>query len=59
MSDQDFLLWVHSRLSKVYGENVLCDYMHRLRAIALAQPKDKVTKWGYLGDPKDVSTRVE
>lgn len=31
--DRNFLMWVHERLEKVYGQSELIDYMHRLRAI--------------------------
>lgn len=33
MKDRDFLLWIHDRLTAVYGEDPLMDYMHKLRAI--------------------------
>ena len=38
MNDQAFLEWLHERLEQVHQENPCMDYMHRLRAIALATP---------------------
>lgn len=43
MKDQDFLVWLHERLEHVHGEHPQLDYMHKLRAIIKATPKDKVT----------------
>lgn len=43
MKDKDFLLWVHARLRNVYEADENMDYMHKLKAIALATPEDKVT----------------
>jgi len=44
MTDRDFLMWIHTRLEVVHGESRLVDYMHRLRAIIAATPKDQVSK---------------
>lgn len=43
MNDRDFLMWIHERLEHVHGENSLYDYMHKLRAIIKATPKDRIT----------------
>jgi hypothetical protein len=43
MKDREFLIWLHGRLEKVHGENDCYDYMHKLRAIIRATPKDQVT----------------
>lgn len=44
MTDQQFLFWIHERLVNVHGERELFDYMHHLRAIILATPKNQTTK---------------
>ncbi len=44
MTDQQFLFWIHERLVSVHGERELCDYMHHLRAIILATPRNQITK---------------
>ena len=43
MTDRDFLIWLHERLTNTHGENPLVDYMHKLRAIIKETPKDKIT----------------
>ena len=43
MTDQQFLYWIHERLVNVHGEGALFDYMHHLRAIILATPKNRKT----------------
>ncbi|MNQ83165.1 hypothetical protein D3C85_982370 [compost metagenome] len=43
MSDRDFLIWIHTRMADVHGENQHYDYMHKLRAIIQNTPKDQVT----------------
>ena len=43
MKDQTFLIWLHERLEMVHGENPCFDYMHKLRALIKATPKDKYT----------------
>ena len=40
MKDQTFLIWLHERLEMVHGENPCFDYMHKLRALIKATPKD-------------------
>ena len=42
-TDREFLMWIHSRLVEVHGENDCIDYMHKLRAIIRSIPKDKMT----------------
>lgn len=37
MSDRELLIFLHKRLTNLYGEHHLADYMHRLRAIINAQ----------------------
>jgi len=43
MSDREFLMWLHERLTEVHGESELMDYMHKLRAIIAAIPAGHVT----------------
>ena len=43
MKDKDFLSWVHERLVYQHNENMNVDYMHKLRAIIDATPKDQET----------------
>ena len=43
MRDQEFLIWLHERLTKVHGEDACVDYMHKLRAIIKATQSDKIT----------------
>ncbi len=43
MKDKRFLQGIHDRLEKVHGEKREMDYMHKLRAIINAYPKDKET----------------
>jgi hypothetical protein len=43
MRDRDFLCWIHERLEHVHGESSLLDYMHKLRNIICAIPKDQET----------------
>jgi hypothetical protein len=43
MKDRDFLIWIHERLTQIYGENPQADFMHKLRAIILATPPEQET----------------
>lgn len=43
MKDRNFLMWIHERLVNVHGENERYDYMHKLRSIICATPKDQDT----------------
>ena len=43
MNDRKFLMWIHARLTDVYGESHLYDYMHRLRAIIDGIPESAHT----------------
>lgn len=43
MTDRDFLMWLHERLTEVYGESSLIDYMHRLRCIITSIPENQIT----------------
>ncbi len=43
MKDRDFLMWIHERLVNVHGENERYDYMHKLRSVIYAIPKDQDT----------------
>lgn len=45
MSDKEFLEWVADRLVHVYGESKNADFVHKLRAVAAAQPEGKNTRW--------------
>ncbi len=49
MTDQEFLMWIHERLVKVYNEDPLYDYMRTLRAIIYHMDRKHIT-------PKTVST---
>lgn len=44
MSDRDFLIWLHNRLTSVYEEDELYDYMHRFRAIIKSIPKNQISR---------------
>lgn len=43
MSDRDFLIWLHARLTDKHGERATMDYMHKLRAIIADTPSRRVT----------------
>ena len=43
MTDRDFLIWIHERLVKVYNEDPLLDYMHRLRGIIYNAPTKRTS----------------
>ena len=43
MTDREFLCWIHERLEHVHGESPLIDYMHKLRAIIKATPRERIT----------------
>lgn len=43
MTDREFLMWLHERLEHVHGESPITDYMHKLRAIIFATPKEQRT----------------
>lgn len=43
MKDREFLIWLHSRLERVHGENPNVDYMHKLRAVIGAIPAEQET----------------
>jgi len=43
MKDREFLIWLHTRLERVYGDLPNMDYMCKLRAIIRSTPKDKYT----------------
>jgi hypothetical protein len=43
MKDREFLIWLHTRLTDVHGEDPLVDYMHKLRALIKSTPRDSVT----------------
>jgi len=43
MTDQRFLLWLHSRLQHKHGEDPRIDFMHRLRAIIASTSADQDT----------------
>ena len=53
MSDREFLMWLHARLTEVHGENELMDYMHKLRAIIAATPADRKTVVGGVSNSLD------
>ena len=41
MTDREYLIWLHQRLVKVHNESNYVDYMHFLRDIIYATPKDR------------------
>ena len=43
MNDLEFMIWIHHRLTEVYGENPNVDYMHKLRAVIGSIPVDQVS----------------
>lgn len=43
MKDQEFLMWLHERLTEVHGESPCVDCMHKLRAIIKATNPGKLT----------------
>lgn len=43
MNDKQFLIWLHERLVRVHSESLYIDYMHKLRAIIDATPRDQET----------------
>jgi len=43
MNDREFLIWIHCRLTDVYGESPLIDWLHKLRAIIKHTPPEKNT----------------
>lgn len=43
MSDREFLIWLHERLTLVHHERSTMDYMHKLRAIIAATPPNRAT----------------
>jgi hypothetical protein len=44
-TDREFLLWLHDRMVHVHKESELFGYMHRLRSIIAATPKERYS-WG-------------
>ena len=45
MLDKDFLKWLAERLVYVYGESPNLDIVHKLRAVAAAQPAHIDSEW--------------
>ena len=43
MKDREFLIWIYYRLQNVHQDSPLFDYMHKLRAVITAIPKDQET----------------
>ena len=41
MSDREYLMWLHERLVNEYGVPECADYMHKLRAIIKATPREQ------------------
>lgn len=42
-TDREYLIGLHNRLTKHYGESPLLGYLHRLRAIILNTPNDRIS----------------
>ena len=55
-TDREVLLWFHDRLIHKYKESELYDYMHRLRHIIAATPRNAVhrTQGGPLNGMDDL-----
>ena len=49
MTDREFLIWIHERLEHVYKERSLVDFMHKLRALIVATPKNRETAKTFSG----------
>jgi hypothetical protein len=50
MNDRRFLIWIHERLQH-HGDDELCDYMHKLRAIVLnTSPDSNSVPGGFSGN---------
>jgi hypothetical protein len=43
VTDREFLVWLHERLEYIYKERPIEDFMHKLKAIAVATPIDQVS----------------
>lgn len=43
-TDKEFLIWLHERLANEFDENILLDYMYRLRTIIDTLPFNQTTK---------------
>ena len=41
-TDREVLMWLHERFVHVHKESELVDYLHRLRHIIAATPKDAI-----------------
>lgn len=55
-TDREVLIWFHDRLVHVHKESELFDYMHRLRHIIAATPKNAIhrTQGGPLNGMDDL-----
>lgn len=58
-TDREVLIWLHERLVHVHGEKELLDYMHRLRHIIKATPKNQVSTKGIHNDIGDLLRDIE
>ena len=43
-TDREVLIWLHERFVHVHKEREIVDYLHRLRHIIAATPKDAVNR---------------
>lgn len=57
-TDREVLIFLHERLEHVYGESPLFDYMHRLRAIILATPKNERVEGPILNNMEDLRREI-
>lgn len=57
--DREVLIFLHERLVHHYGENELTDYLHRLRAIILATPKNERVDGPILNSMDDLRREIE
>lgn len=44
MTDREFLMWLHERITEVYGESSIIDFMHKFRDIITSIPENQKTR---------------
>ena len=60
MKDKEFLKWLHQRLVLVHDENPMVDYLHKLRSIIEATPKDQHTPNVTMGNSiEEINERLQ
>ena len=58
-TDRQMLIWFHERFVHVYKESELLGYLHRLRAIIAATPKNKYTPTRCLNSMADLQQLLD